>query len=460
MPTSLRIALLAGLLALATNLAIIGFIHWQTYDESVSTLRRQVTEQSAVLSDAYRGGGVEALMSAINDSNDPDDPQVASDLLDPSGRPQLGNVAALSMGAEPLSEGYHVALVTLEGETAPHEAAIYLHHLRSRGWLLTVRIAGEGLALRQTLQRSLLVSLALSILLGAACGIILARYVGRRVGAIADVADQIAGGDFKQRIPVTQSRDSFNGLALQINHMLDRISTLMEELSMLTDTLAHDLRSPVGRLRAAADRALAAHSPEQRDQLLGKVINEADSLMRVLTTVLEIGRSEALTTRNQFTRFDAGELVAELAEMYEPVAEEAGVAMHCERPDSPLWMIGHRQLLAQAISNLIENAMKYGVDGGSVTVAAEPRRDHVVIAVRDRGPGIPPDLRGQARRRFGRLDSSRTAAGAGLGLTLAEAIAHLHRGELVLDDCNPGLSAELDLPAQLQAAGPGSLPRG
>lgn len=448
MPTSLRIALLAGLLALATNLAIVGFIDLRTYDKSVATLRRQVTEQAQVLTDVYHSGGVDSLMSAINDSNDPDDPQVAADLLDPSGRPQLGNVASLSLGAEPLSEGYHTALVTLEGETAPHEAAVYLHHLRNRGWLMTVRVAGEGLALRQTLQRSLLISLALSILLGIACGVILARYVGRRVRSIATVADRIAAGDFKQRIPVSGSYDSFDRLSRQINQMLDRISTLMEELSMLTDSLAHDLRSPVGRLRAAADRALVTESSEQREQLLSNIISEADSLMRMLTTVLEIGRSEAMATRKQFARFDLGALASELADMYEPVAEEAGVELKLETPAKPLELVGHRQLLAQAVSNLIENAMKYGGEGGEVVIAANQNGDDARIEVRDRGPGIPPELRAQARRRFVRLDSSRSEAGAGLGLTLADAIAHLHRGELVLADNQPGLRVSLELPAR------------
>jgi signal transduction histidine kinase len=448
MPTSLRIALLAGFLALATNLAIIGFIHWQTYDQSVATLRRQVTEQAQELTDVYHSGGMDSLVSAINDSNDPDEPDVAADLLDPSGRPQLGNVASLSMGSEPLGEGYHAALVTLEGETAPHEAAIYLHHLRNHGWLMTARIAGEGLALRQALQRSLVIGLALSILLGTACGVILARYVGRRVRGIATVADRIAAGDFKQRIPVSGSYDSFDRLARQINQMLDRISTLMGELSMLTDSLAHDLRSPVGRLRAAADRALTTESGEQREQLLSNIIVEADSLMRMLTTVLEIGRSEALATRKQFARFDLGALASELAEMYEPVAEEAGVALKLEAPTEPLQMVGHRQLLAQALSNLIENAIKYAGEGGEVVLAANEAGDQARIEVRDRGPGIPPDQRAQARRRFVRLDSSRSAAGAGLGLTLADAIAHLHRGELVLADNNPGLRASLELPAR------------
>jgi signal transduction histidine kinase len=204
----------------------------------------------------------------------------------------------------------------------------------------------------------------------------------------------------------------------------------------------------VGRLRAAADRALTTESSEQREQLLANIIIEADSLMRMLTTVLEIGRSEALATRKQFARFDLGALASELAEMYEPVAEEADVALKLEAPTEPLQMVGHRQLLAQAVSNLIENAIKYAGEGGEVVLAANENGDQARIEVRDRGPGIPPDLRAQARRRFVRLDSSRSAAGAGLGLTLADAIAHLHHGELVLADNHPGLRASLELPAR------------
>ena len=203
--------------------------------------------------------------------------------------------------------------------------------------------------------------------------------------------------DLSQRIPLTGGGDAFDQLGAQINAMLDRISALMEELRLLTDSLAHDLRSPVSRLRSAAHAATETSDPKEQEELLGSVIRHADSLMRILTSVLEISRSEALTGRNQFAWFDAGELSAELTEMYEPLAEERGAVLRFERPDRATPLYGHRQLLAQAISNLVENAIRYGSAGGEIRVGVRPSEGAVRIEVADRGPGIPEALRGEAR---------------------------------------------------------------
>ena len=228
--------------------------------------------------------------------------------------------------------------------------------------------------------------------------------------------------------------------------MLDRITALMDELRMVTDSLAHDLRSPVGRLRAAAYAAAETTDPAERDQHLTNVLRQADSLTRMLATALEISRSEAMTGREQFAWFDAGDLTAELCEMYEPVGEEAGVGLEMEKPPGTLLLFGHRQLIAQAVSNLIENAIRYGGRGGDIRLLAEKDSHQLTIAVADRGPGIPAERRMEALRRFGRLDSSRSDEGAGLGLALVRSIAHLHGGELILEDNAPGLIARLQLP--------------
>ena len=339
LPTTLRVALLAGLLALASNVAVVGFIHWRTHNQ---------------------------LLDALEDS--------------------------------------------------------------------------------------LPVAIALSLLLGLACGGIVAKYVGGRIRSIVAVTDRITAGDLRQRVRLTSSRDAFDRLGGQINAMLDRIGALMEELRLLTDSLAHDLRSPVSRLRAAAHAAAETADPAERDQQLAKLIGQADALMRILTTVLEISRSEAMTGRDQFAWFDAGDLAAELSEMYEPLADEAGSPLKLERPAGPLRVLGHRQLLAQAISNLIENAIRYG-GGGEIHVRAVAAGGSLAIRVTDRGPGIPEHRRGQALRRFGRLDSSRSAEGAGLGLTLVQAIAHLHDGKVVLEDNSPGLIATLEIPVAEAASG-------
>ena len=460
MTTTLRIALLAGLLALVSNLAVLGFIYLRTHDATTNTLRHEVIEQGAVLADVYRTGGMPALRGAIADTvNYGEDAETAVGLFDRNGRPIAGNLANLPRSEQPLREGYRSGLLRFEDSTTPEEAALAIHRLPTGDWLVSGRASPQGLALRNTLERSLLIAIVLALLLGLICGFILAQYVGQRVRSIVAVTGRITGSDLTRRIPLSGADDPFDRLGLQINEMLDRIANLMQEVRIVTDTLAHDLRSPVSRLRSAAQAAAETSDPARRDQALASIIRQADSLMRILTTVLEISRSRAMTGREQFSWFDADELAAELCEMYEPVAEDSGVAFRFDRPSTPMRMFGHRQLIAQAVSNLIENAIRYGSDGGEIRLLIDQDAKQLTIAVADRGPGIPEDRRAEAMRRFGRLDSSRSEGGAGLGLALARAIAHLHGGEFKLEDNGPGLIAVLQLPLPAddtaQAASPG-----
>lgn len=441
------------MLALISNLVVLGFIQWRTHDEAVSAQRRQVIELGAVLADVYRTGGMRALVDGIEDTATYGDQQTAVGLFASDGREVVGNLAAMPRAKRPIREGYQSALVRIGHQTAPREAAIVAYRLPHGEWLISGRTVGYGLELRETLENSLLIALLVAILLGLAGGVILAQYVGRRVGSIVAVTDRISASDLTRRIPLTGGADAFDRLSRQINEMLDRISGLMEELRMVTDSLAHDLRSPVSRLRSAAHAAAETSDSAERDQQLSSVVRQGDSLMRILTTVLEISRSEALTSRSQFAWFDVGELGAELSEMYEPVAEETGTALRFDRPTQPIELFGHRQLIAQAISNLIENAVRYGAKGGEIAVSVARHGPLVAIAVADRGPGIPEDRLTEALRRFGRLDSSRSEEGAGLGLALATAIAHLHDGKLKLDDNRPGLLATLELPVTRRLAG-------
>jgi len=453
LPTTIRIALLAGLLALISNLVVLGFIQWRTHDEAVSAQRRTVVEQGAVLADIYNTGGMRAIGDGIEDTLAYGDPQTAVGLFDANGRQITGNLAAMPRTKGPLRGGYQTALIRFREQTAPHEAAIVALKLPHGQWLISGRTIGYGLELRDTLERSLLIALLGAVVLGLAGGIIVAQYVGRRVGSIVAVTDRISARDLTRRIPLSGGSDAFDRLSRQINEMLDRISALMEELRMLTDSIAHDLRSPVSRLQAAAQAAAETSDSAERDQQLSNVVRQADSLMRILTTVLEISRSEALTSRSQFAWFDVGELGAELSEMYEPVAEEAATVLRFDRPATPVELFGHRQLIAQAVSNLIENAVRYGANGGEILVRVSRHASQLEIAVADHGPGIPAERRSEALRRFGRLDSSRSEEGAGLGLALATAIAHLHDGKLKLDDNQPGLRATLELPLTRRTAG-------
>jgi len=210
LPTTLRIALLAGLLALLSNLAVIGFIYWRTHDEALTTVHRQVVEQGKVLSDMYRLGGAAALDDAVQDTITYGDPQTIAALLDPRGRQLIGNLAAISPPGGSLQEGYRNSLLRLKGQAATREAALMVHRLPNGQWLVSGRSVGDGLALRETLERSLLIGLVVAALLGLICGVILAQYVGQRIGNIAMVADRISGRDLSQRVPLSGTGDAFD----------------------------------------------------------------------------------------------------------------------------------------------------------------------------------------------------------------------------------------------------------
>src|SRR4051812_30405690 len=373
LPTTLRVGLLAALLALLSNIALIGFIHWRTYDDSIEAVRQQVVEQASALADVYASGGRRALDKAIADTLAAGDPQLLAATLDLSGAARSGIVGALLNAPPPLKSGYRTGRIRFRGGAGATDAAYQLRRLDDGDWLVTGRRLGERVQFQRILESSLGLALAISVLLGLICGLIVARYVGSRVGEMAEVADSIAGGDLAQRVPISGSGDAFDGLARQINRMLDRIAALMEELRLLTDSLAHDLRSPIGRLRARVEAALAAEDEKKRDFLLGGVLQEADSVMRILTTVLEIGRSEAMASRKQFAPLDPRDLIDELAEMYEPIAEEAGCALRLEAEAGLPIFTGHRQLLAQTLSNLLDNALSYARDGREVVLFARVR---------------------------------------------------------------------------------------
>ena len=231
----------------------------------------------------------------------------------------------------------------------------------------------------------------------------------RRIGNIAAVADRISARDLSQRVPLSGTGDSFDRLGQQINAMLDRITRLMDELRLLTDSLAHDLRSPASRLGPPRMPPPRRSDPAEQEELLGSVVRNADALIRILSAVLEISRSEALTGRSQFAWFDLGELAAELAEMYEPLAEERGAALRLAAGGRPVPFFGHRQLLAQALSNLIENAIRYGSAGGEIDARVVRHGKEVLLEVADRGPGIPAEPAG------GRSPPLRTARFQPLG---------------------------------------------
>ena len=303
-------------------------------------------------------------------------------------------------------------------------------------------------------------------MLGLGGGIFVARRVLRRIDAMTGTTQRIMAGDLSGRLPVGRSGDELDRLAENLNAMLERIEALMMGLKEVSDNIAHDLKTPLTRLRNRAEEALAKSGSEaEYRSALERTIEESDGLIRTFNALLMIARAESGQARGNMDDFDAAEVASGIQELYEPLAEDGGMTLRVKTAPAPLH--GNRELISQALANLVENAIKYGkplppaqplgadaVRIGAKEILIEARRDGdpVLLSVTDHGPGIPEADRGHAVERFVRLEASRTQPGSGLGLSLASAVATLHGGELRLGDGNPGLTATLAIPARAGAS--------
>ncbi|OYZ87514.1 MAG: hypothetical protein B7Y01_04910 [Xanthobacter sp. 17-67-6] len=305
--------------------------------------------------------------------------------------------------------------------------------------------------LRQLVVRPAQGALVLILVLGIAGGIFVTRRVLKRIESMTATSETIMAGDLSGRLAVDGTGDEFDRLAQSLNTMLDRIEALMVGLKEVSDNIAHDLKTPLTRLRNRAEEALrGAHSEEEWRAALETTIEESDSLMRTFDALLMIARAEAGQARDNMVDLDLGAIAENVAELYEPLADEQGMDLRVDA--QPVEVHGMRELLAQALANLVDNALKYGraAEGarGEIRVSLRRVGDEAVLEVSDRGPGIAPQDRERVVERFVRLDTSRSRPGSGLGLSLVAAVARLHGGSLAFSDNAPGLRATLRLPAK------------
>jgi len=295
--------------------------------------------------------------------------------------------------------------------------------------------------MRASLVEALLGALLLAIPLGLIGGWVVLKIAERRARAIGNVAARIAGGDFSHRLDEETGAEEFAMLATAINAMLERIEELVEQLRLVTDSLAHDLRSPLTRMRANIERAASA-DPDRQQQSIEAVSLDIDRMLRLISATLEISSTEAGVGKQHFEDFDLAGLLRDICEIYNPLAEERGMEMAIEAPPS-LAYTGNRQSIGRAVANLADNAVKYG--GGAIELGAADKGEFIDLWVADRGPGISPDLHEHALGKYRRLEESRTTEGSGLGLALARAVARLHGGDIELQDNAPGLRVVLRL---------------
>jgi signal transduction histidine kinase len=295
-------------------------------------------------------------------------------------------------------------------------------------------------------------SLALVIVLGLAGGFFVSRRVLNRIEAMTETAQTIMAGDLAGRLPVAGTGDELDRLAEHLNAMLERIEALMRGLKEVSDNIAHDLKTPLTRLRNRCEQALRGSAGVDYRAALEATIAESDDLIRTFDALLMIARAESGQARDNMTEFDAAEIARDVGELYEPLADEKGIALTVDAPAAAP-VRGNRELVSQALANLIDNAIKYAGPNGQlngapaeIVVKAGNDGERIALSVADRGPGIAEADRGRVVERFVRLEQSRSEPGSGLGLSLAAAVARLHGGELKLEDNHPGLRSTIALP--------------
>lgn len=428
----------------------LGYVAWSAQKLLTDQFVANIENEISGLAQQYRIGGIRRLVNSVDRRSRT--PGASLYLVTTStGERVAGNVGALPPGViDRVGQFETLYNRTDETENQPNVALVRVYLLPGDFRLLVGRDIEERIRLRDVIQRAFGYSLLFIGVLGCLGSWFIARRVLKRVDDMTDTTRDIMAGDLGGRLKIAGTGDELDRLAQNLNAMLDRIGELMRGMREVSDNIAHDLKTPLTRLRNKADEALrTAKTSDELKTALEATIEESDNLIRIFNALLMIARLEAGNARDALAEFDAAEAVRDVAELYEALAEEAGVALDVS-VESGLPIHGSRELLGQAMANLLDNAIKYGAapDGGpqTITVLAQRVGGEARITVADRGPGIPEEERGRVLERFVRLETARSRPGFGLGLSLVAAVARLHEGSLVLEDNAPGLRVVMALP--------------
>jgi signal transduction histidine kinase len=444
--------------------SLLGYFAWNTRRLITEQITSTVNAETGEISEIFARRGLRDLVSTIE--NRALRPGANLYLVTaPTGQAIAGNVGSLAPGVMATTGWSETAYRRLdEQDTADHRALVRVSELSSGFRLLIGRDLEERRRLFGIVAKAAQWSILIVVVLGLGGGIFVARRVLRRIDAMTGTTRRIMAGDLSGRLPVGRSGDELDRLAENLNAMLERIEALMMGLKEVSDNIAHDLKTPLTRLRNRAEEALAKSGSETEYRTaLERTIEESDGLIRTFNALLMIARAESGQARGNMDDFDAADVANGIHELYEPLAEDDGMTLRVKTVPAPLH--GNRELISQALANLVENAIKYGKpipaaqplsadavagsDSREILIEAGRDGDQVLLSVTDRGPGIPQADRRHAVERFVRLEASRTQPGSGLGLSLASAVATLHGGELRLGDAHPGLTATLAIPAHM-----------
>jgi signal transduction histidine kinase len=441
--------------------SLLGYFAWNTRRLITEQITTTVNAETGEISNIFARRGLRGLVSTIE--NRALRPGANLYLVTtPAGQAIAGNVGSLAPGVMATAGWSETVYRRLDDQdTGDHRALVHVTDL-SGFRLLIGRDLDERKRLFGIVAKAAQWSLLVVIVLGLGGGVFVARRVLRRIDAMTGTTQRIMAGDLSGRLPVGRSGDELDRLAENLNAMLERIEALMMGLKEVSDNIAHDLKTPLTRLRNRAEEALARSGSEAEYRgALERTIEESDGLIRTFNALLMIARAESGQARGNMDDFDAADVANDIHELYEPLAEDDGKTLRVRTESTRLH--GNRELISQALANLVENAIKYGkpvpaaqplsadavagTENSEILIEARREGDQVLLSVIDHGPGIPEADRKHAVERFVRLEASRTRPGSGLGLSLASAVATLHGGELRLGDAHPGLTATLAIPA-------------
>lgn len=437
-----RLALGYGVSVMLFMLVILSVLYVQTIGVLQNRIDRQLRATSHRLVTHFEADGREKLVAEIGDvlTDGQNTDTEAFLLTDGSGTRIAGNIAVTPGLLRPTS-GIDDRVFVRDGRAA--YGRVLTERLSDGSKLVVGRDMQDQKDLEQLVGNALLGASLVAVLLAIIGAAVFREQLEMRVGAIRRTAAQIEAGDLTRRIPVSGKQDEFARLGSDINLMLDRIEILMEGVRHVSNTIAHNLRTPLSRIRSKLDVANRPDATvEQVSQAAAFAIREIEELTVVFDKLLQIAEAESGARRQIFLPVSLNDIVTDVVELYDPVAEEKGVVFHTELADNAV-ADGDRDLLASAIANLIDNAIKYAGSPARVTVKTLQNADSVTVVVQDNGPGIPPLDRSKIGTRFFRLN--RAVPGYGLGLASVTAIAHLHHATFQLDDAGPGLIARLTL---------------
>lgn len=428
---------------------------------AVDFLRKQVTnsinKEVASLNQVYKSDGINGLVYEMERRASGPSANLYV-IADQTGRIIAGNVRDLEprvleregWASRPFAYDGYADIEDIEGREPRAVARVF--KLPNGLRVLVGQDVGQPERFKSIVTRALSLAMGTMLLASFLIWFFVGRTALKRIDMVSQSTERILAGDRSERLPITGTRDEFDRLSTRMNAMLDRIGLLDDGLRNVSDSIAHDLKTPLTRLRNKVDAALVSEPDlEKSKQILAEVISDSDQLIKTFNALLMISRVESGSQIAELATLNMSEVMADICELYEPVAEEDGIVITCDFEPN-IKIRGNRELLSQAITNLVDNALKYGVptnrkSKAKITMSLKKEKSQVIASIADNGAGVDKADWDKIKTRFTRLDESRSKPGNGLGLSLVEAIAKIHDGEIEFANANPGLEVKLILPS-------------